>query len=134
MSGLVVESHIAVRRRLLPAWLDAAVGLPAPQYNNLVGLLLLPLMSLCCPPHSSPPLQVVPLPPNDPVMLAAARELASRAASEQGRQQVLRMTACSLQPPVVVAPTPADSAPAHHLHTMLCCWQTGWLVGFLLCC
>lgn len=32
--------------------------------------------------------QVPPLAPNDPVMLAAARELATRAAEEQGRQQV----------------------------------------------
>lgn len=33
-------------------------------------------------------LQVAALPPDDPVVLAAARELASRAAAEQGRQQV----------------------------------------------
>ncbi|KAL4440210.1 hypothetical protein ABPG75_003211 [Micractinium tetrahymenae] len=32
--------------------------------------------------------QVPPLAPNDPVMLAAARELATRAAEEQGRQQL----------------------------------------------
>lgn len=32
--------------------------------------------------------QVPPLAPNDPVMLAAAWELARRAAAEQGRQQV----------------------------------------------
>ena len=32
--------------------------------------------------------QVPPLEPSDPVVLAAARELAAQAAAEQGRQQV----------------------------------------------
>lgn len=42
-----------------------------------------------------PPPQVPPLGPSDPVMLAAARELAARAAAEQGRQQVRRAHRCA---------------------------------------
>lgn len=38
-------------------------------------------------PSPAMPAQVAPLAPSDPVMLAAARELATRAAAEQGRQQ-----------------------------------------------
>jgi hypothetical protein len=90
-------------------------------------LQLLPLMSLCCPLYLE---QVAPLAPNDPVMLAAARELASRAASEQGLQQVLSFAASTLQPPArPISPTfspPTISTPYSATHKP---WLAACLIG-----